>query len=72
MVTIKQWMDAVRLKMNPSKTEFILFGNEIQLRKCHTSQIQVDGDLIVRTSTIRYLGAWMDTNLNFKTHTAVA
>ena len=33
MITIKNWMDSVRLKMNPSKTEFILFGYEVQLKK---------------------------------------
>ena len=68
MITIKHWMDAVRLKMNPSKTEFILFTNQVQLEKCDTMQINVNGDLIVRTSIIHYLDAWMDSNLNFKTH----
>ena len=33
-----------------------------------TPHIQVNGDLIVRMPIIRYVGAWMDSNLNYKTH----
>ena len=43
MLDIKSWMDAVRLKMNNSKTEFIYFGGSKQLEKCMTSQINVNG-----------------------------
>ena len=31
LLSIKKWMDEMRLKMNPSKTEFIHFGNAVQL-----------------------------------------
>ena len=34
MVTVKNWMDELRLKMNPSKTEFIYFVFSKQLEKC--------------------------------------
>ena len=68
MLTIKNWMDAVQLKMNPSKTEFILFSYQVQLKKCATNDINVNGDLIVRSEEVRYLGAWMDANLNYKLH----
>ena len=58
----------MRLKMNPSKTEFIYFGNPVQLSKCTVDTINVDGDLILRSPVVRYLGAWLDSGLNFKTH----
>ena len=61
-------MDDVRLKMNPAKTEFIYFGNPVQLKKCTVGSIKVDGDLILRTHSICYLGAWLNSGLNFKTH----
>ena len=54
--------------MNPSKMEFILFGNQVQLNKCETRNINVNGDLIVRSDEIRYLRVWMDANLNYKLH----
>ena len=69
MLNIKQWMDQARLKMNPSKTEFIYFGFNRQLAKCSENEILVAGDLILRSEVIRYLGVWMDSSLNFKTHT---
>ena len=56
LLSIKKWMDEMRLKMNPSKTEFIYFGNAVQLQKCAISAIDIAGDLILRTDTIRYLG----------------
>ena len=68
LLSIKQWMDQVRLKMNPSKTEFIHFGNAPQLHKCFTNSIDVAGDLILRSNAIRYLGVWLDASLNFKLH----
>ena len=60
MLNVKKWMDETHLKMNPSKTEFIYFGNNKQLSKCTIDEISVAGDLILRTNIIRYLGIWMD------------
>ena len=54
--------------MNPAKTELIYFGHLAQLTKCTESSINIAGDLIVRSDIIRYLGAWMDSNLTFKQH----
>ena len=33
MLNIKKWMDQMQLKMNPSKTEYIYFGNIMQIKK---------------------------------------
>ena len=68
LLSIKQWMDQARLKMNPSKTKFIHFGNAPHLHKCLTNSIDVAGDLILRSDVIRYLGVWLDAPLNFKLH----
>ena len=68
MISIKTWMDQTRLKMNPFKTEFFYFGHPKQLTKCTEDAFDVTGDLIVRRELIRYLGVWMDSNLNLKIH----
>ena len=70
MVTVKNWMDELRLKINPSKTEFIYFGFSRQLEKCTITQINIAGDLIIRCELIRYLGVWMDAAMTFKQHIA--
>ena len=65
---IKTWMDQNRLKMNASKTEFILFGSRKQLAKCITTELDINGNSIPRSEWIHYLGEWMDQHLSFKTH----
>ena len=49
---IKAWMDAVRLKLNKSKTEFIYFGSGQQLLKCSENTIKVINETIDRCSTV--------------------
>ena len=69
MIDVKSWMDQVRLKMNPSKTEFIYFGSRTQLSKCMVSQLNVNGELVERATLIKYLKALLDAQLSFKEHT---
>ena len=57
-VKINNWMNLNKLKMNNSKTEFIMFGSKAQLNKCSTNVINVAGENIKPVSTIRYLGAF--------------
>ena len=66
MVDVKSWMDQVRLKMNPSKTEFIHFGSRSQLSKCVVTQLNVNGKLVERATLIKYLRVWLDAQLSFK------
>ena len=66
MLDIKSWMDAMQLKMNDSKSEFIYFGGPRQLEKCIVNQINVNGEMIPRSQIIRYLGTYLDSVLNFK------
>ena len=68
LLSIKKWMDETRLKMNPSKTEFIYFGHDRQHPKCAIDSINMAGDLILTSDEIRYLGVWLNSTLNFKTH----
>ena len=65
---IKNWMDGNRLKMNNSKTEFILFGSNKMLTRCITAHININGTRVKKQNVIRYLGVWMDEVLSFKYH----
>lgn len=67
-LTINTWMKENKLKMNTSKTEFIMFGSRQQLCKCDTKTICIAGDEVKSGSCIRYLGAFLDETLNFKEH----
>ena len=66
MDDIKLWMDESRLKMNTSKTEFILFGSQQQLAKTTLASLNVAGDCIEGASSIKYLGAFLDNHLSMK------
>ena len=68
MNDIKDWRDSNRLKMNATKTEFIMFGSKKQLQQCTTEALKVNDDLVPTSHTIIYLGAWLDQHLSFKTH----
>ena len=68
MQDIKVWMDQVHLKMNDSKTEFIYFGWPSQLDKCITKEIDVNGEHITRSNHTRYLGVYLNQQLDFKLH----
>ena len=68
LLSIKNWMDQTRLKMNPAKKEFIHFANARQLQKSTISSLNIAGNLILRSYIVRYLGVWMDSTLSFKTH----
>ena len=68
MLKVKSWMDQVRLKLNESKTEFMYFGWPSQLGKCVTSTIDINGEDIARSEVTKYLGAHLDSALNFKNH----
>ena len=69
-VDVKLWMDGVKLKLNPDKTEFILFGSYIQLQKCVSNNICIAGDKIERNNIIRYLGGFFFLNetASFRDH----
>ena len=61
-------MDQNRLRMNSNKTEFILFGSSVQLAKCTTESLNVNGEIIPKVNVVRQLGVFLDWNLNFKHH----
>ena len=65
---IKDWMDSNRLKMNATKTEFIMFSSKKQLQKCITEELKVNEDMIPTSEIMQYLGAWLDQHLSFKIH----
>ena len=63
-------MDKNRLCMDSKKTEYITFGSSRQLKKNEIRSIDINGDIIVGSTCIRYLRVWADQQLNFKHHIA--
>ena len=60
------WMNENCFKLNPGKTEFALFGSNVQLQKCITTSLNACGTRLSKRDIVRYLGTWFDKMLNFK------
>ena len=67
ITNIKEWMNSVRLKMNNSKLEFIIFGNRTQVNKCMSDGLRIEGEIVNRSQIVKYLVAWLDGELSLKT-----
>ena len=48
--------------------EFIYFGWPNQLGKCCIDKIYVNGIEVERSNSTKYLGAYLDSKLDFKEH----
>ena len=66
MLNIKSWMDAVKLKLNETKTEFIYFIGKHQLAKTQRDIININGEIIQHINKIKYLGSHLYSSLTFK------
>ena len=67
-INIKQWMDSMHLKMNPEKTEFIIFGSRYYMQKLNIKSIELLGESITCAQIVKCLGVLFDSNLTFKQH----
>ena len=65
---IGRWMSSNRLRLNASKTEFIWLGSTRRLAICTFDPIIINGDTIPPSLTVRDLGAYIDSGINFDEH----
>ena len=61
-------MEANYLKLNDSKTEFVIFGTQIDLAKVSGWTVTVGNSEILPSKSARNIGAFMDSALNMETH----
>ena len=66
---VQSWMSANRLKLNPDKTEFILFGSQKQLEALTTIlPVNILGSNLMPSDTVRNLGVKLDSKLDMSHH----
>ena len=66
---VKQWMSTSKLKLNPDKTEFIIFGLKRQrdkLKACF--QIHILGSLLCPVESVKNLSMWFDSDFSLSKH----
>ena len=65
---VKKWMSASKLKLNPDKTEFILFGSKKQRKRLNAGfPIDILGNRL-HPESVRNLGVWFDSDFSFSKH----
>ena len=65
---IKAWMANNLLKLNDSKTEFIIFGTAQDITKISQQSVTVGSAKVLPSKVMRDIGAMLDTSLTMKTH----
>ena len=62
-------MSLSKLKLNPEKTEFIVFGSKAQRQKISSHfPVSILGSLLHAVDSVRNLGVWFDADFSFSDH----
>jgi hypothetical protein len=68
LLRLSEWFRANKLSLNINKTHFILFGNKS--KACLENLcIKIEGRAIEKVSNTKFLGVYIDEDLNWKQHT---
>ena len=63
---VKECMLASKFKLNPDKTEFILFGSKKHRERLNACfPIDILGNPLHPTESVRNLGGWFDSDFSF-------
>lgn len=62
---VAKWMESRMLDLAPKKTEAVLLTTR---RKIRPVEFILNGNAVRPSNAIRYLGVWLDTNLNYGPH----
>ena len=62
-------MSLSKLRLNPEKTEFIVFGSKARLQKVSSHfPVSILGSLLHPVDSVRNLGVWIDAEVSFSEH----
>ena len=65
---IRSWMAKSFLKLNDSKTEFIIFGSDSNMKKVSVRTVSVGDSEVLPSETVRNIGAMLDSSLSMGSH----
>ena len=66
---VQRWMSLSKLKLNPEKTELIVFGSKAQRWKISSHfPVSILGSLLHLVDSVRNLGVWFDVEFSFSEH----
>ena len=66
---VRKWLSVNKLKLNPDKTEFILFSSKnVRTKLGKFFPVNILGTLLSPAEAIRNLGVWFDSDFSFSCH----
>ena len=68
LAKLAEWFRANKLSLNVNKTHFILFGNKSKSSLDAKPDIKIEGNVIERVLSTKFLGVYIDEDLNWKQH----
>ena len=68
---VRLWLASNYLKLNDSKTEFMILGSAHNLRNIRTSYIKVGHELVGPSASVKNIGAVLDQHLRMDKHVSM-
>ena len=65
---VKKWLSAHKLKVNPDKTEFIIFGSKTREKLNKSFPVDILGNSLSPAKVVRNFGVWYDSDFSFLRH----
>jgi hypothetical protein len=65
---IKTWMLNDKLKLNDSKTDFLIIGTLQQLEKVNFDTLRIGDSYLTASSEVKDLGFWLDSQMKCDTN----
>jgi hypothetical protein len=66
--SLKSWYDQNGLKLNASKTQFIILGSKSAINKLPNLSLTLGTEVIEPVDKVKNLGVWFYQYMTFKTH----
>ena len=67
MIKIDEWLKCNKLSINIKKTHYIIFSSKIKIID-DDQQVKINSEPIERVYYTKFLGVFLDSNLNWKKH----
>ena len=65
---ISSWMQENKLFLNVSKTEYVIYGSHLRLKREDSISLSCNGSFLTKSESFKYLGVVIDEVLSFNNH----
>ena len=68
MLDVREWMVQNHLKLNESKTELLIIGNPLLVKRCGVSTVKIGTECVSSTDSAKNIGVVLDSGLTMAAH----